>query len=75
MGQLHQIQIDLTIPLADGVETEEQANMLRQLGCDHAQGYLFDPALPAEEFARRWLSREGADASLNGSRHDATSPV
>ena len=61
--------------LAEGVETEEQANMLRQLGCDHAQGYLFDPALPAEEFARRWLSREGTDTSLNGSRHDATSPV
>ncbi len=34
--------------VAEGVETEEQAKLLRLLGCDEMQGYLFSPAVPAE---------------------------
>ena len=35
------------IALAEGVETEQQAEHLRRLGCDLAQGYLWSPAIPA----------------------------
>lgn len=35
--------------LAEGVETEAQAAMMRDLGVDYGQGWYFGPALPAEE--------------------------
>ncbi|MBO9717279.1 MAG: EAL domain-containing protein [Pseudoxanthomonas sp.] len=41
--------------VAEGVETEEQAECLRALGCDQGQGWLYGRPLPAADFARRWL--------------------
>ncbi|HLX80463.1 MAG TPA: EAL domain-containing protein [Burkholderiales bacterium] len=35
--------------VAEGVETEEQAQLLRLLRCDQMQGYLFSPPLPREK--------------------------
>jgi diguanylate cyclase (GGDEF)-like protein len=37
--------------VAEGVETPEQREMLKDLGCDQYQGYCFSPAVPREEFA------------------------
>ena len=36
--------------VAEGVETPEQRDMLRRLGCDYFQGYLFSRPLPLAEF-------------------------
>lgn len=38
--------------LAEGVETEHQAEMLRRFGCDRFQGYLFARPLPVNELER-----------------------
>jgi diguanylate cyclase (GGDEF)-like protein/PAS domain S-box-containing protein len=36
--------------LAEGIETPEQAAMLKDMGCDLGQGYYFAHPLPSEEF-------------------------
>lgn len=43
-------RLDLTV-VAEGVETEEQLDALRQLGCDAYQGFLFSEPLGPESFA------------------------
>jgi len=43
--------------LAEGVETAELAKTLKELGCDYAQGYLYDAPLDAENFFTQWLCK------------------
>jgi len=45
--------LDLSI-VAEGVETAEQRDLLREWGCSEMQGFLVSPAMPAEE-AAHWL--------------------
>jgi diguanylate cyclase (GGDEF)-like protein len=44
---------------AEGVETEQQRNLLYILGCTEMQGYLFSPAISAAEVRRLLLSHRG----------------
>lgn len=37
--------------VAEGIETEEQFDLIKGYGCDEAQGYYFSPAVRPEEFA------------------------
>jgi EAL domain-containing protein (putative c-di-GMP-specific phosphodiesterase class I) len=39
------------IVIAEGVETEAQALLLRGLGCEQAQGYYFARPMPAADFS------------------------
>jgi len=43
--------------VAEGVETSEQLEFLRSLGCSRCQGYLFSMPMPAYEFARHLKPR------------------
>ena len=40
---------------AAGVETQDQLNVLEELGCDHAQGVLFNKPITIETFEVRYL--------------------
>ena len=51
---------------AEGVETQQQLELLRTLGCAEMQGYLFSPAKPAAEI--RQLFHRGRPAAVNRKR-------
>jgi len=40
--------------IAEGVETEQQAQSLRDCGVTHAQGFLYARALPSDELVARF---------------------
>lgn len=46
------------VPLAEGVEDENQRNQLLALGCKAAQGYLYGQAMPLAEFID-WYRTQG----------------
>jgi EAL domain-containing protein (putative c-di-GMP-specific phosphodiesterase class I) len=43
--------LDLRV-IAEGVETEDQLEVLRDLGCDYAQGFLFSRPVPEADLAQ-----------------------
>ena len=42
--------------VCEGIESREQFEILKQTTCDMAQGYLFSIPLPAEEYAKKYLT-------------------
>ncbi|SHH31442.1 bifunctional diguanylate cyclase/phosphodiesterase [Bradyrhizobium erythrophlei] len=49
---------------AEGVETRQQQELLRALGCSEMQGYLFSPAKPAAEIRRMFLQARERPAAM-----------
>lgn len=46
-----------THTLAEGIETQEQAEFLRSIHCNLGQGYLFSRPIPQEEFFDKYIKK------------------
>jgi len=66
----HRVLIEATVnvarslgmrTVAEGIETQEQADVVKQLGCNKGQGYLFSRPLPEGEL-RAWLQAHAPGA-------------
>jgi EAL domain-containing protein (putative c-di-GMP-specific phosphodiesterase class I) len=58
LGQLLGLSV-----IAEGVEDEATAGLLKSLGCEEGQGYYFGPPVPAAEFEQRFLTAGSASAA------------
>ena len=52
------------ITTAEGVETEQQRDMLRALGCSEMQGWLFSPAKTAADIRQLFLAHREKSAAV-----------
>ena len=50
--------------VAEGVETEQQATLLKAMGCDELQGFLYGRAVGPEEFGQRAAGRRSDSVSM-----------
>ncbi len=50
-------KLDMKV-VAEGVEREEELEMLQKFSCDIIQGYYFDRPMPAEEFEKRLIDED-----------------
>lgn len=51
--------------IAEGIETIGQAEILKQSGCDHAQGYFFGKPMPADKFEEFMAMKAGMTVKVN----------
>ncbi|HET7756272.1 MAG TPA: EAL domain-containing protein [Steroidobacteraceae bacterium] len=58
--------------VAEGVETSEQLELLRTLGCDQYQGFCFSPAVPPGKFAELLVESRSQAAAATESAADRT---
>ena len=77
----HRVLIEATIrvaqvlgmaTVAEGIETQGQAQLMRELGCERGQGYLFSPPMAPDAMAR-WLRSAPSDDKLAMAMADASS--
>ena len=52
------------ITTAEGVETEQQRDMLRALGCSEMQGWLFSPARSGADIRQLFFAHQEKTAAV-----------
>jgi diguanylate cyclase (GGDEF)-like protein len=60
---------------AEGVETEQQRELLRALGCSEMQGYLFSPPKPAADVRQLLLAHQPTPSTASPARSRKRKPV
>jgi diguanylate cyclase (GGDEF)-like protein/PAS domain S-box-containing protein len=61
VAMAHSLELNV---VAEGVETEEQSDFLRKLGCDQIQGYLFSKPVPSAEIVALLYKAMTRDATV-----------
>ncbi len=56
-------ELNLSV-IAEGIEDEATAELLRRMGCPEGQGYFFGKPMPAPEFEQRYLSKKFATSEV-----------
>ncbi|MFZ5672843.1 MAG: sensor domain-containing phosphodiesterase [Pseudomonadota bacterium] len=51
------------VTLAEGIETQEQLDFLRALGCQQGQGFLFSAAVPADKIAAELRGKRNSQSA------------
>ena len=80
-GNTHMLKIIINIAdylhvpvIAEGVETEEQIDTLKMMGCDIVQGYFFSKPVPAIEFEAFILQKKESDKAEFAGADEAGEP-
>ncbi len=60
VGLAHNIKLEV---VSEGVETEEQLDILRHMGCDTYQGFLREEPMPQQAFETSLLGLSAADGT------------
>ena len=61
--------------VAEGVETMEQAQILREIGCDFLQGYVFARPMPASQLETWFVSQRTSTTAQSFPGHSLRSAV
>lgn len=61
--------------VAEGVETQEQINMLKGMECNYVQGYFYSKPIPAEEFIGKMQCDEISNMIYNEKQGSVTEKV
>ncbi|MBB6124188.1 EAL domain-containing protein [Sphingobium subterraneum] len=51
---------------AEGVETHDELDLIRSLGCSHIQGFIYGQGAPAEEVLARFAQKSAPKAEASG---------
>lgn len=49
--------------ICEGVETLEQEKLLKELGCESVQGFLYDKPLEVDRFVNKYLIKDNESGS------------
>ncbi|MFI3255420.1 MAG: GGDEF domain-containing phosphodiesterase [Eubacteriales bacterium] len=58
-------ELDDTATLAEGIENNEQGQMLYELGCKLGQGYYYSRPIPVQEFEEKYISPDVKEELTN----------
>ncbi len=61
--------------VAEGVETVAQADMLKELGCEMAQGYLYSKPVPADRIEQLLRENRAGEAAASRARAASSTPA